>query len=55
VVPVPVSELEGGGHPHEIRLTELFAGLEGLVEHGTGQHVAHLQPDECLAAARGRL
>ena len=37
----------------EVGLLELVAGLEGLVEDGVGEQVAHLQADERLAAARG--
>jgi hypothetical protein len=38
----------------EIRLAELLAGLEGLVEHRARQQVAHLDADERLPAARRR-
>ena len=43
----------GGGDQDEVWLLELVAGLEGLVEDGAGEQVAHLEADEGLAAARG--
>ncbi|MNC86354.1 hypothetical protein D3C83_20080 [compost metagenome] len=39
---------------HQVRVAELLAGLEGLVEDGAGDQVAHLQADQCLPAARRR-
>ncbi len=39
----------------QVRLLELFAGFEGLVEDRARKQVAHLQADQSLAAAgRGR-
>ena len=39
----------------EVWLLELLSGLEGLIEDGLGQQVAHLEPNERLPAARRRL
>ena len=43
----------GGLDGLEVRLLELVAGLEGLVEDGAGEQVAHLEANQGLAAARG--
>ena len=41
----------GGLDQLQVRLLEALAGLEGLVEDGAGDQVAHLEPDQRLAAA----
>ena len=43
----------GGGHEDKVRFLELVLGLEGLLEDGRGEKVAHLEADESLASARG--
>src|SRR5690606_2231935 len=55
VVPVGVRVEERGGHHLEIGFLELLASLEGLVEDGLREQVAHLYTDERLPAARRRL
>ena len=54
VIPLVVGIRERGGHLDEIRLGELLPGLEGLVEHGPRQQVAHLEADERLSTAGRR-
>ena len=43
----------GGGDELEVGLFELVLGLEGLLEDGVGEKVAHLEADEGLASACG--
>ena len=42
----------GGFDQLQVRLLEALAGFEGLVEDRPRQQVAHLQPNQRLAAAR---
>jgi hypothetical protein len=44
----------GRGYGFEVGFFKFVFGLEGLVLHGIGEHVAHLDADEGLAATCGR-
>ena len=51
VVAIPVGVLIRRFNLREIRFSELFTRLEGLVEDGSGQQIPHLDPHERLPAA----
>ena len=52
VGPLTIAVEVGRFDGFEVGLLEFVAGLEGLVEDGAGEQVAHLEADQGLAAAR---